>query len=43
MIRERIQYCISRLQNLISAESGWNDGLGYPFVLLAILILQRSP
>jgi sodium/hydrogen antiporter len=32
-----------RLRDLISAESGWNDGLGYPFVLLAILMLQRSP
>ncbi len=32
-----------RLRNIISTESGWNDGLGYPFVLLAILMLQRSP
>ncbi|MBE9191878.1 cation:proton antiporter [Gloeocapsopsis crepidinum LEGE 06123] len=32
-----------RLRYILSAESGWNDGLGYPFVLLAILMLQRSP
>lgn len=33
----------ARLRHILSAESGWNDGLGYPFVLLAILMLQRSP
>ncbi len=33
----------TRLRNLLSAESGANDGLGYPFVLLPILILTRSP
>ncbi|WP_315791157.1 cation:proton antiporter [Fischerella sp. JS2] len=31
-----------RLRNLISAESGANDGLAYPFVLLSILMLQRN-
>lgn len=32
-----------RLRHILSAEAGWNDGLGYPFVMLAILMLQRSP
>jgi len=32
-----------RLRHILSAESGWNDGLGYPFVLLVILMLQRAP
>jgi NhaP-type Na+/H+ or K+/H+ antiporter len=30
-----------RLRHLISTESGLNDGLGYPFVLLPILLLTR--
>ncbi|MDV2992504.1 MAG: hypothetical protein N4J56_002158 [Chroococcidiopsis sp. SAG 2025] len=33
----------ARLRHIILAESGWNDGLGYPFVLLAILMIQRPP
>lgn len=32
-----------RLRQVISAESGFNDGLAYPFVLLPILLLSRSP
>ncbi|MGJ3245730.1 MAG: cation:proton antiporter [Elainellaceae cyanobacterium] len=32
-----------RIRNLISAESAINDGLAYPFVLLPILFLTRSP
>ncbi|MFL9458257.1 cation:proton antiporter [Tolypothrix bouteillei VB521301_2] len=33
----------ARLRHIISAESGANDGLAYPFVLLSILMLKRSP
>ncbi len=32
-----------RLRHLISTESGLNDGLAYPFVLLSLLMLERSP
>ncbi len=32
-----------RLRHAISAESGFNDGLAYPFVLLPILLLTRPP
>jgi NhaP-type Na+/H+ or K+/H+ antiporter len=32
----------ARLRHLISAESGYNDGLGLPFVLLPILLLTTS-
>ncbi|MDQ3911781.1 MAG: cation:proton antiporter [Actinomycetota bacterium] len=32
-----------RLRHLISAESGYNDGLALPFVLLPLLLLTRSP
>lgn len=32
-----------RLRHAISAESGYNDGLAYPFVLLPILLLARPP
>ncbi len=32
-----------RIRNLISAESAANDGLGYLFVFLPILMLTRSP
>ncbi|MDQ4000049.1 MAG: cation:proton antiporter, partial [Actinomycetota bacterium] len=32
-----------RLRHAISAESGFNDGLAYPFVLLPILFLMRPP
>ena len=31
----------SRLRHLLSGESGANDGLAYPFVFLAILMLER--
>lgn len=31
----------TRLRNLLSGESGANDGLAYPFVFLAILMLER--
>jgi NhaP-type Na+/H+ or K+/H+ antiporter len=30
------------IRNAISAESGANDGLAYPFVVLSILLLRRS-
>lgn len=33
----------ARLRNLLSGESGANDGLAYPFVFLAILMLERPP
>lgn len=33
----------SRIRDIISAESGANDGLAYPFVFLPLLILTRSP
>ncbi|WP_066384809.1 cation:proton antiporter domain-containing protein [Anabaena sp. CA = ATCC 33047] len=33
----------NRLRHIISAESGANDGLAYPFVLLSILMLKRVP
>lgn len=32
-----------RLRHAISAESGFNDGLAYPFVLLPILLLSWPP
>lgn len=32
-----------RIRHIISAESGANDGLAYPFVLLPILMLEQSP
>jgi NhaP-type Na+/H+ or K+/H+ antiporter len=32
-----------RLRHILSAESGFNDGLAYPFVLLPILLLTRGP
>src|SRR5947208_3236403 len=36
--------CIpERVRNAISFESGANDGLGYPFVLLAFLLLALAP
>lgn len=31
-----------RLRHLLSAESGFNDGLGYAFVLLPVLILTKA-
>ena len=31
----------ARLRHIISTESGLNDGLGYPFVMLPILLLTR--
>jgi len=33
----------ARLRNLLSGESGANDGLAYPFVFLCILMLERPP
>ncbi|WP_051039202.1 cation:proton antiporter domain-containing protein [Nostoc sp. PCC 7524] len=33
----------NRLRHIVSAESGANDGLAYPFVLLSILMLKRTP
>ncbi|MBE9212251.1 cation:proton antiporter [Plectonema cf. radiosum LEGE 06105] len=33
----------SRVRNLLSAESGLNDGLAYPFVFLPLLLLMRPP
>ena len=32
-----------RIRQIISAESGVNDGLAYLFVLLPILLLRRAP
>ncbi len=32
-----------RMRHAISAESGFNDGLAYPFVLLPIFLLARPP
>ncbi|MCA1738064.1 MAG: cation:proton antiporter [Actinobacteria bacterium] len=32
-----------RLRHLISAESGYNDGLGLPFVLVPLLLLTEPP
>jgi NhaP-type Na+/H+ or K+/H+ antiporter len=32
-----------RVRNLLSGESGGNDGLAYPLVFLAILMLERPP
>lgn len=32
-----------RVRHVLSAESGINDGLAYPFVMLPILFLTRSP
>lgn len=31
----------ARLRHILSAESGFNDGLAYPFILLPILLLTR--
>jgi NhaP-type Na+/H+ or K+/H+ antiporter len=33
----------ARLRNLLSGESGANDGLAYPLVFLPILLLERPP
>lgn len=33
----------ARMRNLLSGESGANDGLAYPLVFLAILMLERPP
>ena len=32
-----------RLRHTLAAESGFNDGLAYPFVLLSVLLLTRPP
>lgn len=37
------EYLLERLQHIISAESGYNDGLAYPFVLLPVLMLTLPP
>lgn len=37
------QYLPASLRHAISAESGANDGLAYPLVLLPILLKQRPP
>lgn len=36
------QYVSPRLRNLISAESGANDGFGYPFLFLAVHLLKLN-
>lgn len=36
------QYVSPSLRNLISAESGANDGFGYPFLFLAVHLLKSS-
>lgn len=33
----------ARIRHLLSGESGTNDGLAYPFVFLAILMIQEPP
>lgn len=33
----------ARIRHLLSGESGSNDGLAYPFVFLAILMIQEPP
>ncbi len=33
----------SRIRHLLSGESGSNDGLAYPFVFLAILMIEHPP
>lgn len=33
----------ARIRHLLSGESGANDGLAYPFVFLAILMIQEPP
>ncbi|KAL9937496.1 hypothetical protein V8E36_003905 [Tilletia maclaganii] len=35
-------YVSLRLRNLISAESGLNDGMGYPFLFLSIFLLREA-
>lgn len=32
----------SNVRNLIVAESGANDGLGFPFIYLAIYLMRRT-
>lgn len=36
------QHVSPRLRNLISAESGINDGFGYPFLFLAVHLLRKG-
>ncbi|GAA5822998.1 hypothetical protein JCM11251_004452 [Rhodosporidiobolus azoricus] len=31
-----------RVRNIISAESGANDGLGYPFLFIAVFLMQKN-
>ncbi|MFC7230863.1 cation:proton antiporter [Saliphagus sp. GCM10025308] len=37
------QYIPESIRNLLTAESGANDGLAYPLVFLPILVLQHPP
>ena len=37
------QRLAGRIRHLISAESGLNDGLAYPLVVLSVLLLTESP
>ncbi|RKD89080.1 cation:proton antiporter domain-containing protein [Halopiger aswanensis] len=37
------QYIPSPIRNLLTGESGANDGLAYPIVFLPMLVLQHSP
>ena len=32
-----------RIRNFISSESGFNDGLAYPFMVLSLLLLEKAP
>jgi NhaP-type Na+/H+ or K+/H+ antiporter len=34
------KFIAPRLQNIIIAESGANDGLGYPFLFLALYLIE---
>ncbi|EST04807.1 Cation/H+ exchanger [Kalmanozyma brasiliensis GHG001] len=36
------QYISPRIRNLLSAESGANDGFGYPFLFLAVHLIKRG-
>ncbi len=39
--RARRRHLPARLRNAISAESGWNDGLALPFVMLPLLVVTE--
>lgn len=36
------KYVARNVRDIISAESGANDGLGYPFIFLPLLLMQRG-